>query len=81
MELAFGMNIANFARAGAAPSQQNVNHQIATAGAASAYNAQQDKMEKSQRAKALKAVSNGVRKQKVLEMSGALKPAGVKKGG
>ena len=80
MNVAFGMNLAGFARVGGAPSQAQVNQQVATTGAASAVQAQQDKMEKTQRNASMKAVGRAVATKKVLDKAGVTKPASVKKG-
>ena len=81
MNVAFGMNLAAFARVGGAPSQAQVNQQVATTGAASAHQAQQDKMEKTQRSASLKMVGTAVATKKVLDKAGVTKPSSVKKGG
>jgi|WetSurMetagenome_2_1015567.scaffolds.fasta_scaffold754819_2 hypothetical protein len=81
MNVGLGMNPAAFARVGGAPSQGQINQQVATTGAASAHQAQQDKMEKSQRSASMKLVGRAVATKKVLDKAGVTKPGAVKKGG
>ncbi|MBI5509202.1 MAG: hypothetical protein HY903_10650 [Deltaproteobacteria bacterium] len=81
MNIGFGMNPAAFARVGGAPSQAQLNQQVAMTGASSASQAQQDRMEKTQRQTSAKLVGNAVATKKVLDKAGVTKPGGVKKGG
>jgi len=81
MNVAMGMNLAAFARVGGAPSQAQLSQQVATTGAAAAYNAQQDRMEKTQRNSSMKMVGGAVATKKVLDKAGVTKPSSVKKGG
>ncbi len=81
MNVGMGMNLAAFARVGGAPSQAQVNAQVAVAGAACAHQAQQDRMEKSGRQQSMKLVGAKVAVKKVLDKAGVTKPAGAKKAG
>ena len=81
MNVAFGMNLAAFARAGGTPTQAQVNQQVAICGAAAAHNAQQDRMEKTRRNASMKSVGKAVATKKVLDKAGVTKPSNVKKGG
>ena len=81
MNVAFGMNLAAFGRVGGAPTQAQLNQQVATTGAATALQAQQDKMEKTQRTASMKTLGTAVATKKVLDKAGVTKPSAVKKGG
>ena len=81
MNMSFGdVNLGGLGRVGGAPTQTQVDQQAKTTGAASAAQAQQDKMEKTQQKAAMKAVGKGVATKKVLDKAGVTKPGSVKKG-
>ena len=63
MNVAFGMNLAAFGRVGGPPSQAQVSQQIATTGAASAFQAQQDKMKACNAEAGSKALKGDERKK------------------